>query len=135
MIRIHFQSLDTAPIWRLLLAGYWLTLIVATHWPPTFGPLPGQQSDKLAHLAVYASLAWLLAMAWQHSAGRLNGRHLRFAWLAVASFAAVDEFTQPFVNRVASENDWLADAAGAAAGLWIFWLWNRNGKLPSVNQR
>jgi VanZ family protein len=106
--------------WRVLLAGYWLALVVGTHLPPTFAGLPGERSDKLVHLAAYAGLAWLLAVAWQSSTGRLNGRHLRFAWLAIASFAAADEITQLLVGRSASVGDWLADAAGAAVGLAVF---------------
>jgi VanZ family protein len=116
---------DAAPVWRLLLAGYWLALAVGTHLPPTFPGLPGDNTDKLVHAAAFAGLAWLLATAWQNSTGRLNRRHLRFAWLAIAAFAAADEVTQRLVDRDASASDWLADAAGAAGGLAVFWAWQR----------
>lgn len=119
------QKLDAATIWRVLLAGYWLALFVGTHLPPTFPGLPGDNSDKLVHAAAFAGLAWLLATAWQSSVGRLNGRHLRFAWLAVVLYGAADELTQLLVGRSATMGDWLADAAGAALGLVIFAVWQR----------
>lgn len=109
-----------AKLWLVLFAGYWLALVIGTHLPPGAVELPGDQSDKVVHFAAYAGLAWLLAMAWQHTTGRLNGRHLWFAWLAIVGFAAIDEVTQLLVGRDASVGDWLADAAGAALGLAVF---------------
>jgi VanZ family protein len=70
-------------------------------------------------------LAILLAMAWQASSGRLNGRHLRLLWIAIAVFAVADEVTQMFVGREPSARDWLADVAGAAVGLIMFRAWQR----------
>jgi len=135
MTRDTSQKFETAAIWRVLLVGYWLALVIGTHLPRTFAGLPYEQHDKLMHVAAYAVLAWLLAMAWQSSVGRLNGRHLRIAWLAVVGFAAIDEVTQLLVARDASVRDWLADAVGAAVGLMVFWVWKRRGELPSVNQQ
>ncbi len=117
------QMPDASAIWRVLLAGYLLALVVGTHLPPAFAGLPGERGDKLVHVAAYAGLAWLLAMAWQSSTGLLNGRHLWFAWLAIVSFAAAHEVTQLLVGRTASVGDWLADAAGAAVGLAVFRAW------------
>jgi VanZ family protein len=119
------QKPDAATIWRVLLAGYWLALAVGTHLPPTLAGMPGDFTDKLVHAAAFAVLAWLLAMAWQNSAGRLNGRHLQFAWLAVVLYGAADELTQLLVGRSATMGDWLADAVGAALGLVIFSVWQR----------
>jgi len=115
----------SAKIWLLLFAGYLLALFTGTHLPLEVVVLPGDQSDKLVHFAAYAGLAWLLAMAWESSTGRLNGRHLWFAWLAIVSFAAFDEVTQLLVQRDAELFDWLADATGAAVGLWGFLLARR----------
>jgi len=112
-------------MWKVLLAGYWLALVVGTHLPPKFPGLPSERSDKLAHFGAYMGLAWLLSMAWQSSTGRLNGRHLWFAWMAVILVAAADEMTQPLIGRVASRGDWLADAVGAAVGLAVFWASQR----------
>ena len=119
------QKPDRAAIWRVLLVGFWLTLFVATHLPSSFPGLPGQRTDKLVHAAAFAVLAWLLAAAWQSSTGRLSGRHLRFAWLALVLYAAVDEWTQLLIGRSATTGDWLADAVGAAGGLLLFRVWPR----------
>jgi VanZ family protein len=115
----------SANLWLALFAAYLLALFTGTHLPPEVGSLPGDQSDKLLHFAAYAGLAWLLGMAWESSTGRLNGRHLWFAWLAITGFAAVDEVTQLLVHRDADPLDWLADAAGAAVGLGVFLLVRR----------
>lgn len=116
---------DRSIVWRVLLAGYWLTLLVATHLPTQVAGLPRNQADKLIHFVAYAVLAWLLATAWQASVGRLNTRHLKFVWLVVVLYGAIDEVTQPLVGRTMSLADWLADAAGAAIGLMVFQLVRR----------
>jgi VanZ family protein len=112
------------PRWTFLLAVYWLGLVILTHMPihrvePHFG-----NADKLVHFVLYAGLSWLLAMAWETSTGRLNGRHLRFAWLAIVLFGVVDEVTQPLFGRDLSFWDWVADGVGAAVGLVLF-TWTR----------
>jgi VanZ family protein len=119
------QKSNDGKIWRVLLTGYWLAIVVATHVPPNFPGLPGDRIDKLVHVAAFAGLAWLLAMAWEQSSGKLTARHLGFAWLVVVLFAAIDEVTQPLVGRLASRSDWLADALGAATGLFVFTLTRR----------
>jgi VanZ family protein len=37
----------------------------------------------------------------------------------------MDEWTQLYAGRYASSLDWLADAAGAAAGLAVFAWWSK----------
>jgi VanZ family protein len=114
---------------RVVLGSYWVALAVATHLPPGLHPATPNQFDKLEHFVCFAILAWLLAMAWQRSTGRLTGSHLRAAWFAIAVYAAVDEGTQPLVGRTCSAADWLADVLGAAVGLFIFaWMSRRQRK-------
>ena len=95
--------------------------------PSSFPGLPGEPTDKLVHAAVFAVLAWLLAMAWDRSVGRLTGRHLQLVWLTVVLYAAADELTQHLVGRSGTFADWLADAVGVALGLVVFSAWNREG--------
>jgi VanZ family protein len=110
----------------MLLAAYWLAILIATHVPKDFPAVPSGQWDKLAHFSAYATLAVLFATAWQLSAGVLVGAHLRIAWLLLATYGAFDELTQPLFGRDASGLDWLADATGAAVGLVVFqWLSRR----------
>ena len=115
----------TAKLWQLALAGYWLALFAATHVPPTVVRVPGGRVDDVIHLVTYAVLAGLLATTWQQSAGRLTVRHLRWAWTALAAYAACDELTQIPVGRTASWDDWLADSLGALVGLALFAGWAR----------
>lgn len=110
---------------QVALVCFWATMLVSTHLPPTspFLPSEAHNLDKLYHCSAYALLAGLLATTWQLSAGRLNAGHLFWTWLAVASWAAIDELTQTAFNRDCSVWDWTADSIGAAIGLLAFvWL-------------
>jgi len=119
-------------LWQLVLAVYWLALFVATHLPKESPIVPTDQRDKLMHFTAFALLALLLATTWQLAAGYLTIHHLRWAWIVLVLYAALDEWTQSFVGRETSFYDWLADAAGAAAGLALFvWVRNQNwGRIP-----
>jgi VanZ family protein len=116
---------STAKLWQLALAGYWLALFAATHVPRRVVTVPGGKIDDVIHFVAYAILAGLLAITWERSAGQLSAAHLRWAWVALALYAAIDELTQPLVGRTASWADWLADALGAAVGLALFVWWAR----------
>jgi VanZ family protein len=112
--------------WQWLLAGYWLMLFAATHMPKNLPGVPSGHGDKLAHFSAYAVLAGLIATTWQLSAGVLTFAHLRWAWIVIAAYGAIDEWTQLAVGRDASLLDWLADCAGACAGLAVFsWIASR----------
>jgi VanZ family protein len=110
---------------QIVLAGYWLALIVATHLPAGIPILPSERFDKSYHAAAYFVLALVLATTWQISAGYLRARHLFWTWAAVASFGVLDEITQIPFGRDCSIWDWLADIAGAALGLFLFVLLRR----------
>jgi VanZ family protein len=109
--------------WRIALAVYWLILLVGTHLPQKTPLLPKDRVDKFVHAAAFAALALLCVATWERTTARLKPRHLLWIWIAIALYAAVDEWTQTFVGRHASAQDWLADAIGAAFGLALFaWL-------------
>jgi|tagenome__1003787_1003787.scaffolds.fasta_scaffold20977505_6 VanZ family protein len=122
------NRLSSAAISKLLLTGFVLALLTATHLPPNALVLPVEVNniDKVFHFTAYAILAGLLATSWQLSSGILTSRHLRWVWCAVAIFGALDELTQIAVGRDCSIWDWSADAVGAACGLLAFvWLRRR----------
>jgi VanZ family protein len=99
-----------ALIWSLVVAS----LAGATDLPGAPG-IP--HLDKLAHFGVYAVLGVLLGWGWLR-AGRRPGRGwlLLFALLLGAS----DEVRHHRMDqRQAEFGDWIADALGAAAGLFI----------------
>ena len=105
----------------VVLAVYWLVLFVATHWPGPPRLLAVQGSDKVAHLAAYAVLAFLLArcvaLRRQLTLGRYGA-----VLLTVILYGAVDELLQPLSGRRTEFADWLADAVGALLGLIAFRL-------------
>jgi VanZ family protein len=122
------DQLSSVAISKILLGGFVLSLLTATHLPPNSLILPAEvhNVDKVFHFTAYAALAGLLATAWQLSSGILNSRHLRWVWCAVAIFGALDELTQIVVDRDCSIWDWSADVVGAACGLLAFvWLRRR----------
>ena len=83
-----------------------------------------QNSDKVVHFVAYATLGG--SVAW---AARL--RHVRRAllWICVvSSLGALDEWHQQFIpSRSMDLRDWMADTAGAVAGLTLVsaLLWRR----------
>jgi VanZ family protein len=99
---------------RWIQAIAWAALILtATSLPSTpAGPaVPG--IDKVVHFALYAVLGGLTMRAAESTSVRSV-----ITWtLAIALFAAVDEWHQFFIpNRSADVIDWVADVAGGAAG-------------------
>jgi len=124
--------LRTAKLWQILLATYWLALFAATHVPPDVVKVPGGQVDDVIHFFTYVILAGLLAITWQLSAGRLTLRHLGWAWIALAVYAAFDELTQIPFGRTASWADWFDDVLGAALGLALFGWWSAR-RQPRLN--
>ena len=129
------NRLSAASLSRIALAGFVLILLIATHLPPKSVLLPPEEHglDKVLHFSAYATLACLLATAWQLASGILTGRHLRWVWCAVVVFGALDEITQIPVGRDCSIWDWTADAVGAAAGLCAF-VWLRKRITVRVNE-
>ena len=80
--------------------------------------LPVTFLDKVAHFGLYGVLGALVARA-----ATLSGwprRRLVAAWLVVIAGGVLDELHQLFMpGRECSALDWLMDATGAAAGLWL----------------
>lgn len=118
--RVHWLA-------RLLAAvtvGYAAVLTWATHHPKPEQLLPANPpSDKLLHVGAYAMFGTLVA-ATLAAAGPLSLRRLAPAALALATFAAVDEATQPWppFNRSADPLDWACDLAGIALGIAVVWV-------------
>ena len=80
---------------------------------PTPALFPG--FDKAAHFGAYALLGFLLARG--AAASRLGP-----GWVLALGllYGASDEYHQSFVpGRTVDAWDWVADALGVAAGLWI----------------
>lgn len=91
---------------RWLLAGYWVSLAVATHWPRLVveGP-PGLPLDKLAHALTFGLLAGLLRAA-------LPRGRWWLACLIAAIYVPIDEFTQTWFERTFDPGDMIAGLTG-----------------------
>jgi len=107
--------------------GYWVLLLLATHWPVTAARAPRfPHADKLVHFALYFVLTLL---GWRYVRAALP-RGPAFAmccWVVVYSAAAaVDEWSQRFITgRTPDLKDWLADVSGVILATLIARLFDR----------
>ena len=114
------QTLAWPWIARLLAAGtaaYTAVLVFATHYPrpeELLGRNP--PSDKTLHFVAYAVLAAFSAATWL-ATRRTASRSIVPLAIALASFGAIDEITQPFFRRHADPLDWVYDCIGIAIGI------------------
>jgi VanZ family protein len=103
---------------RLVLAACvlaWAAALAATHVPA--GSLPRMPAtDVVLHVTGFAGLTSLFVLA-QAAYGVPRRRRLILTLPVMAAYAAVDELTQPLVNRVAAMGDWTADVGGAAMAI------------------
>ena len=103
---------------HVILVGFvasWLGAFVATHIPleqlPAFGA-----SDKTLHLVGFFLLGaafWLTMLAF----GSARSHRVVVIVSVMTIYAALDEITQPLVNRYAARDDWLADIIGVIAAV------------------
>ncbi len=117
--RASQRAFTLARLATLLLATYWLLLMIGTHVP---SPAAGSPIiwDKLVHWAAYAGLAVLLALVVQSRYG-LNLRRYTVICLIAGGYGAIDELAQlPIPGRSADFQDWVADLLGVASGLILF---------------
>ena len=81
--------------------------------------------DKPEHFIAYFVLTGLLGC----SLSVTYPRRRRLAWLAVPvalAYGAADEWTQAWVNRTCSLNDWIANATGTFAAVVPVLLFQRS---------
>lgn len=130
------SPLRFAPPWRRpiawVLAGYSITLLLATHWPKVdLGGAP-EGTDKAIHFVAYG--LWSVLALGSGVFGHWRSAAARWRTLAAgAVFGALDEATQaiPALNRHTSLWDFLADVLGLAIGVGAAWAlaawWRRRG--------
>lgn len=93
----------------------WLTAFVLTHLPASGLP-EIQTGDTSLHIAGFFGLTgWVMfSLA---ACGKKRLSRILIALILMASYAAVDEITQPFFGRAADIRDWQNDLVGAAAAI------------------
>ena len=111
----------------LALIVFWVALFISTHVPThrRTGPPPQTHWDKVAHAAAFAGLAMLLSAAASTMRAPTVPVYLAILGL-LALYAFIDEFTQGLIpSRAADPRDFVADIAGALAGIVAFaWIWS-----------
>ncbi len=90
--------------------GAWVGAFWGTHTPAP-GLVRGV-SDKTMHFSGYAVLAMLMSVT-MTVRGQSRGKRLLWAIIVFPIYAALDELTQPIVNRHCDIMDWVADVSGA----------------------
>lgn len=111
------QLLGDIRLWRWLFwsaAAFAFVMAVIPH-PPE---LPGAPSDKVQHIAAFATLALLGSRAY-HSTAQAK------ILVRLALFGALIEVVQaiPALHRDSDVMDWLADVVSAAAALLLVRGW------------
>ena len=119
-----------------MLAGYWLVLVISTHWPgltaqdvPDWGWLP---FDKTMHAITFAGLAMLLTWARPLST-RGAAANAVAAFVIGLVYGALEELTQPWFDRTGSWADLLADAVGLTIGATVGYAVWRFASNPSAH--
>jgi len=105
----------------ILLTVVWVGAFAATHIPKLHMPKDIHVSDKTLHAVGYFVLGAMLLLTCA-SRGRPRWTRVLLTLALLAAYGAVDEITQPLVNRVAAFGDWLADIGGAVAAAIVIEL-------------
>jgi len=93
-------------------AGAGLTVLLAlTHIPQEMMPeeLQARFLDKVEHIAAYGTITFLFLRSLRRSPGI---RTMLIILILGGAIGALDEITQPWVNRIASWLDFVADLVG-----------------------
>ncbi len=98
----------------------WHAAFIATHVPAKSLPKVGV-GDKWLHAACFFVLGSLL-MATLAAYRRRPIRRAIIAFCALTLYGALDELTQPLVNRHGAFSDWYADVKGALAAVVVWEL-------------
>lgn len=118
--------------WLLIAVLFTAIVVLLTHVPQQV--LPDQLQvgglDKLAHIVAYGVITFLFILSVRTSPTMLSTLLLFFT---ISSVATLDELTQPFVNRTASVNDWLADIVGVIIALYTFVFCSRLKRQAPAN--
>ena len=119
--------------WLIIAVFSTVILVFFTHLPQDVMPDRLQVSglDKLEHVVAYGAIALLFIL----SLNSFSVFSALILFFAISAFGAVDELTQPFVNRVASPIDWLADIIGIVAVLFssLYVISSRRQASPNVD--
>jgi len=117
--------------WLIIAVVFTAIVVLLTHIPQDAMPSQLQVIglDKLAHALAYGGITLLFILSLRTSPHLLSASLLFFGILALG---ALDELTQPFVNRTASLADWLANIIGVSGVLLFFLRFKRSGHQSTL---
>ena len=98
---------------KYVLAGYWVLLFTATHYPRVRIPGEIPSSDKLVHFAAFA----ILAVLWSRTFERRSTRFFVGSTVGLVAYAGLDEWLQQFFGRYTDVNDFIANALGVLVAM------------------
>ena len=114
------NSQSTNRLFAIIVALYWLALVISTHLPGQHVPSQLDPVDKFLHFTAYAGLAFLILMATRCQLG-MNRKWGIGLFCLLIVHGMIDEWTQGFVpGRFPSAFDAAADGIGAAIGITVF---------------
>lgn len=103
---------------KLVLTFYWISCFTITHIPGWWlPPATVGANDKVIHGCMYLGLTLLVFYAFNQSKSLRTG--LRVLGILII-YAALDEGTQPWVDRHADWLDFLADTLGILLGTTVY---------------
>lgn len=116
---INFLKSNKVYLIYFPLVIYWLILFIATSIPTDYIPSVGI-GDKFSHFFAYLVLSFLLYFTFilQEKFDILKRYPATFSILIASLYGIIDEFHQMLIpGRSAEFFDWVADFAGAIAGV------------------
>ena len=118
--------------WLTIAILFTAIVVLFTHIPQEIMPERLQVSglDKIEHIVAYGAITILFVLSFRDRFSLLSAAILFFA---ISALGAVDELTQPLVNRVASSVDWLADLVGISVVLLAFVCFNQSKRQAVTN--
>jgi len=118
--------------WLTIATVFTAIVVLFTHIPQEIMPerLKVSGLDKIEHFAAYGAITLLFVLSLRDRFSLLSAVALFFA---ISALGAVDELTQPLVNRVASPIDWLADIIGIIVVLLAFICFNHSKRQSVTN--
>lgn len=123
MIEHHF---NTKLLTTAILAT--VTVLVLTHIPEATMP-SSLGEDGIEHVVAYAVIAFLFLISLR---GAPTVRYVLLVCFAVSLIGALDELTQPFMNRTASVADMAADVVGILLAPAFFVVRSQRPLRPNI---
>jgi VanZ family protein len=122
------------PRWMLATVLSVVGVLALTHIPQEAIPRVLQENafDKVEHVVAYGVITTLFLMSLKRP---IRPAVLVLGLAALAVIGALDEMTQPYVNRTASGADYVSDLIGMAMACTVFLIRGLLGRYRLGRQR